>query len=482
MKLNLPRRLRPTVLLIASASLIFIGWATPARGAFDHFITRSGDRLMDGETPFRFMGVEAFDIHYRYNNLAARWELPAPWEQEDGFKTIRHMGSSANRIYALAVRKHGEDTAIIRHVEAPDVFNEEAFRALDKAVQLAGQHGIRLVISFLDGRNHWGGPGDYAAFRGKPAAAFWSDPQLKTDFKATLTHLLKRTNHHTGVPYKDDPTIFAWELGNELDCTYAWSSEMAAYLKRLDSNHLVASGHYVREQEIPVAYLSDPNIDLIDAHYYGYHGYASLAAKLREHVTLTTGKRPMLVGEFGMDATAALTDLMDAIIANPNVAGGLLWNLRVHSADGGYFRKDGATVAGVFYRGYRWPGYPASGGAWDEAGSLAAIRTRAFAIRGLPVPPLPVPDAPVLLASSRSGRLVWRGSTSASSYIVERAPGPDGPWTGIAPDVTDDRDTGEPLFIDPEGPGNYYRVKARNDTGTSAQSNVVGPLAPGLSH
>lgn len=54
---------------------------------------------------------------------------------------------------------------------------------------------------------------------------------------------------------------------------------------------------------------------------------------------------------------------MDGIIANPNVAGGLLWNLRYHTVAGGYFRKDGVTVNGVLYRGYRWPGYQSSGGA-----------------------------------------------------------------------------------------------------------------------
>jgi mannan endo-1,4-beta-mannosidase len=59
------------------------------------------------------------------------------------------------------------------------------------------------------------------------------------------------------VAYKDDPTIFAWELGNELRCrvdlvvnptlcnpdvTTAWADEMAKHIKSIDKNHMVAMG------------------------------------------------------------------------------------------------------------------------------------------------------------------------------------------------------------------------------------------------
>lgn len=459
--------------------------AISSPAAFTNYITRSGDRLMDGGTPFRFMGVEAFDIHYMYDNLTAQWQLPDPWEQEDGFKTIQHMGGTANRIYALAVRKNGESTGIIRHVEGPGVFNETAFRALDKAVQLAEQYNIRLIISFIDGRSHWGGPGDYAAFRGKTASAFWSDAQLKADFKATIAHLVNRTNFYTGVQYKNNKTIFAWQLGNELSCTYAWSSEMAAYVKSLDANHLVASGHYVKEQEIPAAYLTDANIDIIDPHYYGYHGYPSLLAKLNEHVAITAGNRPMIVGEFGMDTTAAFTNLMEGIIANPNVAGGMLWNLRYHAVAGGYFRKDGVTVNGVLYRGYRWPGYQTSGGAWDERNALIAVRTKAYQIRGLTAPAVPAPSVPLLFTPPSASQIGWRGSTSAATYAVERATSSGGPWTQIATGVTDDRDEGDPLYTDLSGTIGqvyYYRVKAGNGTGVSGYSNIIGPITYGVSN
>ena len=479
-------RLALLVAAILLATLCFTAClnVSSTKGAFTNFITRKGDRLMDGSTPFRFVGAEAFDLHYMYDNLATQWKLPDPWEQEDGFKSIQQMGGTANRLYALAVRKSDESPSIIRHVTGPGTFDETAFRALDKAVQLAEQYNVRLIISLVDGRNHWGGPAAYAAFRGKPESAFWTDAQVKTDFKATISFLLNRTNFYTGVPYKDNKAIFAWQLGNEMTSgnpttTYAWMSEMAAYIKNGDSNHLVCSGHYVLREEIPTSYLTDANIDLIDAHYYGYHGYASLLAKLNEHVAITAGHRPMIVGEFGMDTTAAFTNLLDGIIANPNVAGGLLWNLRLHTSVGGYFRKDGQTVAGVLYRGYRWPGYQTSGGVWDERNALAVLRTKAYQIRGIPVSSVPVPATPLLFTPASASMITWRGSTGASTYSVERATSPSGPWTEIASDVTDDRDEGSPLYADLSGTNGknyFYRVKARNGTGTSSSSNVIGPI------
>ncbi|KAF8394809.1 hypothetical protein HHK36_018745 [Tetracentron sinense] len=62
--------------------------------------------------------------------------------------------------------------------------------------------------------------------------------------------VLARVNTYTNVTYKDDPTIFAWELMNEPQCTsdpsgdklQAWIQEMALYVKTIDPNHLLEIG------------------------------------------------------------------------------------------------------------------------------------------------------------------------------------------------------------------------------------------------
>ena len=71
---------------------------------------------------------------------------------------------------------------------------------------------------------------------------------------------MSRTNTVTGVTYRDDPTIMAWNLANELRCLYTgsssesdsssscaqamddWTREMADHLHAQDGNHLVTTG------------------------------------------------------------------------------------------------------------------------------------------------------------------------------------------------------------------------------------------------
>ncbi|KAG9129044.1 hypothetical protein Leryth_016871 [Lithospermum erythrorhizon] len=62
--------------------------------------------------------------------------------------------------------------------------------------------------------------------------------------------VLSRMNTITGVAYKDEPTIMAWELINEPRCVvdysgktiHAWVQEMAGYTKSIDRNHLLSVG------------------------------------------------------------------------------------------------------------------------------------------------------------------------------------------------------------------------------------------------
>ncbi|KAK9124770.1 hypothetical protein Sjap_014372 [Stephania japonica] len=62
--------------------------------------------------------------------------------------------------------------------------------------------------------------------------------------------VLNRVNTLTNVTYKDDPTIFAWEIMNEPRCLsdpsgdllQDWLSEMAAHVKSIDPKHLLEIG------------------------------------------------------------------------------------------------------------------------------------------------------------------------------------------------------------------------------------------------
>ena len=236
-----------------------------AFGQFHSFVSAKGDKLMDGDRELRFISFNIPCLHYVEDNHI--FESPNPWRIADEFEirdaltAIKHCGGNVVRIYTPSVRKAMDTMLIIRHVEGPGQFNEEAFKAYDKVLQLANELGVRVIIPFVDNWWWWGGIADYARFRGKPKEAFWTDSMLIADFKKTIAHLVTRVNTLTGVPYKDDKAILAWETGNELEVQdFSWTREIAGYIKSLDKNHLVLEGTH--RQAIQDEALSDPNIDI----------------------------------------------------------------------------------------------------------------------------------------------------------------------------------------------------------------------------
>ena len=55
-----------------------------AAGRFQHFVTRQGHELYDGDQPFRFVGANmpGLILPYDYTlSLPERLTLPTPWEQ-----------------------------------------------------------------------------------------------------------------------------------------------------------------------------------------------------------------------------------------------------------------------------------------------------------------------------------------------------------------------------------------------------------------
>ena len=476
--MKMPRLLVGAVLASCLVAALNPAFSQDYQGGFRHFITRDGDRLMDGDQEFRFIGTNmpGLDLPYDYfYGIPERMVLPTPWEQEDGFKTMARMGFTCVRTWNLPIASVNEEGAErFKQVLGPGKFNEEAFVAVDHLFALANKYGIRVIFSLTaDAGDFLGGVEEYAAHRGKPRAAFFTDPQVKEDYKATLRHVLTRRNTVTGVPYAEDKAVLAWQFGNEMDRTKpgeeiqaGWQAEMAAYIKSLDKNHLVAYGRRFFPTE------PDPNIDIIVNHYYG----GDWLQKLKEDPKKTKGKRPFVIGEFGLEANAAkVAKFLDAVVES-DASGALLWSMYFHHRDGGFWHHGIITQDGA--KSYHWPGFE-TGAKVQERGLLQAMRDQAFAIRDLIPPPITPPDAPMLLPFEGAALFSWRGSAGAAAYDVQRAPAKDGSWTTIAADVTDTVPCYRPLFADRSArPGEtwFYRVIAKNEGSVSSPSNVIGPV------
>jgi mannan endo-1,4-beta-mannosidase len=472
--------------------------ATPAaRGEapsrFAHFITRQGDKLLDGDREFRFIGANMPGLVLPYDwtlYLPERLHLPTPWEQEDGFRTLDQMNLRVVRLWNLPIRdpkdKPADGKMTWHYVQGPGQFNDESFQTVDHLFALANRYGVRVIFDFTaEAGDYLGGIGTYAAHRGKKRQEFWTDPQLKEDYKATIRYVLGRTNTVTGVPYREDKAILAWQFGNEMhSATPEWLAEMAAYIKSLAPNQLVAETRHTSGKP----HVIDPNIDLYTRHYYG--NYAKVGNNwidaCRKEVASLKGRRPFFVGEFGPyidgqgfthdNVVAKTREFLDYVRGQDGMSGAMLWSMYFHHQDGGFYWHQIMTYPAVW--SYHWPGFP-SAEAQREQGLMAAMREAGFKIQGLPVPPVPVPIAPELLPIGDVPLLAWRGSAGATGYDVERAAQAAGPWSVVAPNVCDADIAYRPLFSDTTaraGQTWFYRVTARNGSGASPPSNVVGPV------
>jgi hypothetical protein len=183
-----------------------------------------------------------------------------------------------------------------------------------------------------------------------------------------------------------------------------------------------------------------------------------------------------VVGEFGFVPLEVVRAVLDTVIRN-GITGALLWSLRFHNRDGGFYWHSEPSGGGV-YKAYHFPGF-ASGAAYEERELLDLVRQKAWEIRGAPAPDVEPPSAAVMLPIRSPAEIAWRGAAGAASYDVERAESPDRPWSLVGSGVDDARIQYRSLFADEfaiPGARYYYRVVAKNEGGSSPPSNVAGPV------
>ncbi len=92
--------------------------------------------------------------------------------------------------------------------------------------------------------------------------------------------------------------------------------------------------------------------------------------------------------------------------------------------------------------------------------------------------PSPSRRRPLCCPSADAAAISWQGSVGAASYTVERAPAAGGPWTVAGDGIDESFVQYRPLFADESVPRGdwFYRVRAENAAGSSAPSNLAGPV------
>jgi mannan endo-1,4-beta-mannosidase len=364
--------------LIAAALGLSLGLtltaATPALAAGSSgWIVRSGaDLKLDGK-PFRFSGSNNYYLMYKTRAMV-----------DDVFADAVGAGFTVMRTWGFLDRQ--ENGVYFQYWDGTrPAYNDGAdgLQRLDYVLASARAAGVRLVIPLTNNWSDFGGMDQYVTWRGgQYHDDFYTDPVIRGWFKDWISHVLNRVNSLTGVAYKDDPTVMAWELGNEPRCGGSgayprsatcrpqtivdWAAEVSAHIKAVDPRHLVGSGDegwlctdpastdfaYNCSEGDAVALAKLPTMDLLSMHLYpdGWNKDAAWGSEwIRKHSALAKqiGK-PSILGEYGWKDKATRNPVYkqwtDAAISS-GVDGFLYWILSGIQEDGTLYPDyDGFTV------------------------------------------------------------------------------------------------------------------------------------------
>lgn len=449
-----------------------------AKAAITGFVTRSGSQLTVDGQPFRFGSANIYWLGLDENVPPGTVDYPTAFRVNDVLATAKEMGVNV-------VRSHAAISFGCPKCIKPTLttYNETAFQQLDYVIKTAGDQGVRLILPLIDQYNYYhGGKKSWTKWFGYPddgisytGYEFYNQPAIIDAFKQYVNTLLNRVNTYTGVAYKDDPTIMAWETGNELgwfDNPTAfknWTTEIAGYLKQLDTHHLVMDGSY----GVVDSHLTIPGIDIYSDHFYQWPNVGSCCkglsvTQLQTQATkVQNAGKVMYVGEYAWnyETQGTLSNFLSAIQSTPVIAGDAFWALFGHGDDYGYEQHNESFTVH----------YPGDTPAMQTA--VQQMRNHAFAMRGMSVPAHGVPGAPLLTSHAVSGgkyQLKWRGSVPSATYTVERSTaGSSGPWTVVCNACATDNQTPWTDATSTSGTAAWYRVKGVNLGGVAgAYSNV----------
>ncbi len=297
------------------------------------FVRAQGTRFVVHGKPFRFVGANVA-VMYRDEDRAQMPETLARASQA-GIRVLRVWASGEggqNDVGPLADFADWPRTHPFRW--KPGEWNEEALVHLDKLIAEAARNKLLVQLCLANWWRDTGGVTQYLRWVGindaaddkypfginpEQAMSFYTHPETRRLYREHVEKLVTRRNTVTGTLYRDDPTIFGWELINEGQAVTsrwherrAWVEEMSNYLRTLDGNHLITSGVWsYRTAAERREWIFDhqlPNIDYCDFHHYPNPDRdvaVDSPADLQDFVdnrmaAAYTLNKPVVLGEFGM--------------------------------------------------------------------------------------------------------------------------------------------------------------------------------------
>ncbi|EGG03246.1 family 5 glycoside hydrolase [Melampsora larici-populina 98AG31] len=325
-----------------------VSGAAGTLGTPKSFIKRHGTILKAGPQFYRPVGPNIYWLGLDEND-GRKVSYPSKKRIREAFAIAAAMGANTVRSITLGVST-GNPLSIW---PSKGETNEDAFDPIDYAIGTARHYGIRhealpdhlhtsekltsplhlIYHAYL--RFYHGGKYDFLEWEGINSADrdaeqhFYTNRKVIDSFKAYIKVILNHVNQYTGIALKDDPTIMAWETGNELGAFNLkegaapgdWTTEIANHIKRIDTKHLVVDGSDgIRDTDgDEIDGLSIDPIDIVTDHMY-------------HHTLSMSSDKVLVIGEYdwtGSNGGMPLSTFYNQLRKAHNV-GDFAWNVMSH--------------------------------------------------------------------------------------------------------------------------------------------------------
>ncbi|PLW40617.1 hypothetical protein PCANC_13020 [Puccinia coronata f. sp. avenae] len=364
------------------------------------------------------------------------------FEKEDTMRTIAQFGKwPVTRTYTLKVKSTRISKGHINgwNPELDDfLYDEDMFISIDHTIALAAQYDVRLIIPIINqdfGSEDTNWVGNFTDLirhrrcgrKDSRGQDWWRDEECLDSMKKIVSFLLNRVNTITGIRIGDDPTILAFETGNEMNCgglrpaPGEWTLEIARHIKSLAPKALVMDGSFARTDAIEHSHdqqvLRSELIDIISWHYYGYGEKRRVESDVKAAHAHGTA---FICGEYGFFAHHREFESFLKHCDRHGASGTLAWSLRPHSVKGG-FKTHGEGNDIWSYHAPGWKPARLSTGQhpeWDhrERDVIHIIRKAAFDLTKQKPPPIQLNHPPELFLCPDGQNFSWRGTAWADYY------------------------------------------------------------------
>lgn len=223
-----------------------------------------------------------------------------------GFKSLTVSATATDKITNMATMQQWGAKVARVYIPQCGASMSEVETQLDLALSVAAAHNVRLICCLTDIYVVSGfyPKGDHVYYSGGLLSESWYHTNYKVIYKPMVLQMVNR--------FKNDPTVFCWQLGNELKCPWEFNSpgndllpfsqDMASAIRAIDPNHMISLGTagtkyaYLDDQEARDVYA---NFDFLTVHTYDGNDSEASDATLASQL----GK-PLLISEAGFDGSA----------------------------------------------------------------------------------------------------------------------------------------------------------------------------------